>query len=577
MTVVTNPGTAIARPQRWDRPFGPDMTEADVERVLAQPIFRDIDAEQFPASLSLRDIIRNDARIQRLSPGDVIVREGDYGNSVFVVLSGRVRVVLDGTTDRELGRRTRRDRRSFWQALCQLWANPDQPEVRDDAAYRGGGDVNVRGTAENARTFIDDLDAFIGRHKTVALDAGEAFGEIAALARSPRTATVFAEGETEVVELRWQGLRDIRRRDRGFREHVDGLYRARSLTQHLAESPIFAHLDEATLQTIAEQTIFETHGTFEWFGSFKQVKQRDPSEVLEHEPVIAEEGHYLDGLMLIRSGFARITEQLDHGQRTVGYATKNDVFGLEEVLRHVRHGEELCLRRSLRAVGYVDILRVPTALIEEYVLPTAPPSLLPRTEADGGKDAMPAWAEQCSDLDMEQSLVDFLVDNRTINGTATMLIDTDRCTSCDDCVRACAAAHNNNPRFRRHGPIHENLQVTNACMHCADPVCLIGCPTGAIHRHPSGPVVIDDATCIGCGTCANSCPYDNISMVEIRDAAGDFIVDSATNQPIVKATKCDLCYEQLGGPACQRACPHDALIRIDMRDRETLAKWVNRK
>jgi Fe-S-cluster-containing dehydrogenase component len=113
-------------------------------------------------------------------------------------------------------------------------------------------------------------------------------------------------------------------------------------------------------------------------------------------------------------------------------------------------------------------------------------------------------------------------------------------------------------------------------MHCADPVCLIGCPTGAIHRHESGPVVIDDATCIGCGTCANACPYDNISMVEIRDKTGAFVVDEASQEPIVKATKCDLCFDQLGGPACQRACPHDALIRVDMRDHKTLAQWVNR-
>jgi Fe-S-cluster-containing hydrogenase component 2 len=66
-------------------------------------------------------------------------------------------------------------------------------------------------------------------------------------------------------------------------------------------------------------------------------------------------------------------------------------------------------------------------------------------------------------------------------------------------------------------------------------------------------------------------------MVEIRDRDGAFVIDEATYQPIQKATKCVLCYEQLGGPACQRACPHDALIRVDMRDHETLARWVNRK
>ncbi len=91
-----------------------------------------------------------------------------------------------------------------------------------------------------------------------------------------------------------------------------------------------------------------------------------------------------------------------------------------------------------------------------------------------------------------------------------------------------------------------------------------------------GRVMIDDRICIGCGTCANSCPYNNIQLVEIRDRHGGFIIDKETNAPIVKATKCDLCYGQLGGPECERACPHDALVRIDMRDDRKLARWINR-
>ena len=31
-----------------------------------------------------------------------------------------------------------------------------------------------------------------------------------------------------------------------------------------------------------------------------------------------------------------------------------------------------------------------------------------------------------------------------------------------------------------------------------------------------------------------------------------------------------------GGPACQRACPHDALIRIDLGNLGEVAEWVNR-
>ena len=137
--------------------------------------------------------------------------------------------------------------------------------------------------------------------------------------------------------------------------------------------------------------------------------------------------------------------------------------------------------------------------------------------------------------------------------------------------------HNNNPRFNRHGRRNGKYMVANACMHCADPVCMLGCPTGAIHRSSAGgEVVINDDTCIGCATCANNCPYDNIRMVDIRDDTGRFVLDQATGAPVMKATKCDLCIDQTGGPACQRACPHDALTRVHMRDRDRLADWLNR-
>jgi Fe-S-cluster-containing hydrogenase component 2 len=98
---------------------------------------------------------------------------------------------------------------------------------------------------------------------------------------------------------------------------------------------------------------------------------------------------------------------------------------------------------------------------------------------------------------------------------------------------------------------------------------MIGCPTGAIHRSlEGGTVVINDDTCIGCSTCAKACPYDNIRMVEIHDKNGRPLIDPNSNQPIVKATKCDLCIDQWGGPACVRACPHDALERVDFHDQD---------
>ena len=63
-------------------------------------------------------------------------------------------------------------------------------------------------------------------------------------------------------------------------------------------------------------------------------------------------------------------------------------------------------------------------------------------------------------------------------------------------------------------------------------------------------------------------------MVQIRDRRGTFLTDSETRQPILKATKCDLCVDQLTAPSCERACPHDALERLDMLDLDAVVDWM---
>ena len=170
-----------------------------------------------------------------------------------------------------------------------------------------------------------------------------------------------------------------------------------------------------------------------------------------------------------------------------------------------------------------------------------------------------------------EPLLEFLVEERFVQATAAMVIDLDRCVRCDDCVRACAMAHDGNPRFVRHGPIHGHHMLANACLHCVDPVCMVECPTGAIHREfASGNVVISESSCIGCAQCANNCPYDAIRMVQITDQNGQLVVDDRIGRPLTQATKCDLCLDQLGGPACQNACAHDALRRVDLSDVQQL-------
>jgi hypothetical protein len=63
------------------------MSEETVDRLLSLPPFCKIPAEAFPKHLPLRGILRHDTRVQRFRPGELIVRQGDYGNSAFIILS----------------------------------------------------------------------------------------------------------------------------------------------------------------------------------------------------------------------------------------------------------------------------------------------------------------------------------------------------------------------------------------------------------------------------------------------------------------------------------------------------------
>lgn len=571
----------IQKPSRWDVPFGAQMTKAQVDRVMAIPPFSLMDESKFSRSTSLRDILLNDCRIRRYADGDIVMREGDYGNSACFVLTGSVCVSLDKLPGELLGRR-QPVQPGFLHSLAQLWRNPRLPEVRqlDQTGHRASAPTRGVGSRrdedDQVAIFLQDFPAVLTDNLTVILNSGEWFGEIAALGRTPRTATVVANEPTELLEIRWQGLRDIRARDPGLKAHIDQLYRERSLRTHLRETPLLRHLSEEVLQKLAEETRFETHGKFDWHGSFKTLSELSPVERLKHEPIIAQEGDYPNGLMLIRAGFGRLSQRYNHGERTLSYLGRGQAFGFDEILLGWRTGRTVPFARSLRGVGYVDVLVIPMPVVEELVLPTLTDEMI--AALTFGEQAPPRLeATEDSNGHTKPELIEFLVDNRFFNGTAAMVIDLERCTRCDDCVRACAAAHNNNPRFIRHGLQHDGIMVANACMHCADPVCMIGCPTGAIHRTAlGGQVVINDDTCIGCATCANSCPYNNIQMVDVRDPLGNFYFDPTTQLPLQKATKCDLCVDQLGGPACARACPHDALARLDLNQFNSLAQWLDR-
>jgi Fe-S-cluster-containing dehydrogenase component/CRP-like cAMP-binding protein len=407
------------------------------------------------------------------------------------------------------------------------------------------------------------------------MSQGDFFGEIAALSRMPRTSTVFAgAGGAELLEIRWQGLRDLMKYDEALRRYIDQIYRSRALASFFKGHPFFSKLTAAQSHEVGLNVQFATYGDYDWSGDYKRLAQSGAVRP-EKEPLIVQEGDYANGVVLVRAGFARVSQRFGTGERTLNYLGAGASFGLREIVHNFKNPNRPApMQFTLRAIGYTHVLIVPTFVMEQMVLPHIDPKYLPPPlkldRAEGTEEDAPEGAK------IGRENLEFLAANRFFNGTAAMVIDLDRCTRCDDCVRACAATHDNNPRFLRHGPSSGRLMIANACMHCADPVCMIGCPTGAIHRESfAGQVVINPVTCIGCTACANNCPYDAIRMVDIRDERGEFILGEDL-KPIAKATKCDLCVENYRGPACERACPHGALERMNLNDLKPLAEWMNR-
>ena len=214
----------ISRPQRWDNPFDGNLTDDDVEYILNLPLFKGMDAEQFPNHLPLSGIVKNDMRLGVCQRGDILVREGDYGNSAFLVLDGKVTVILPpGLSDLARGE-SQAEKLSWVGSLKRYLQRSPYPEVRLSGDRYITESTALRGKDSETRVYLKDPESVKRNHSHVFLVVGELFGEVAALARTPRNTTIFAEEDVWFLEIRWQGLRDIRRYVESFHQHLDALY-----------------------------------------------------------------------------------------------------------------------------------------------------------------------------------------------------------------------------------------------------------------------------------------------------------------------------------------------------------------
>src|SRR5207245_10347080 len=107
-----------------------------------------------------------------------------------------------------------------------------------------------------------------------------------------------------------------------------------------------------------------------------------------------------------------------------------------------------------------------------------------------------------------------LVSDGVVEGTEVLVIDLDKCIHCSECEEACARRHGHS-RMNRKGMVVGNISIATACRQCQDPICML-CSRAGIARHPNGEVYITES-CIGCGICAERCPYGAISIMNIDD------------------------------------------------------------
>ncbi len=168
------------------------------------------------------------------------------------------------------------------------------------------------------------------------------------MTRTPRTATVVADGASELLEIRWQGLRNLMRYDPALKSRIDELYRQNSLEAHLRETPLLAHVSASAISEIAAATVFESYGRFDWNVPYRSVAQQENSERINAEPLIVSEGSQPDSLLMIRSGFARVSRLYGSGHQTVAYLGKGRSFCLDELAYRWNIGEPIGMLSSLR-------------------------------------------------------------------------------------------------------------------------------------------------------------------------------------------------------------------------------------
>ncbi len=431
------------------------------------------------------------------------------------------------------------------------------------------------------------LDVYINesateQRKISRLQPGTCFGEMAVLAGVERNATVIVpqHGKATVMEVTRPALRLLRKLPK-FGRVIDETYRAHGFGRALE--------DLSQPGRVADDEIVER---LRDIGKFM---------VYAKHHVLCQEGTPIDKLLLIKSGWVRRVTGVPIDATSTGV-----VLGVGQSIGADFLGAGNCLGlEGARQPGMWNFTASVMARTEVLEIPVAPLAANPKLRdrivaafsAFSTADDKPPAIEEVKDLralaSAEEEIATGIVD-----GSNLLVMDMDLCVRCGNCSLACHKVHGQSRLVRRGVNITRPVTIGSSrtqhvlspqvCMHCKDPECLTGCPTGAIFRDPRGYVDIDPATCIGCFDCATQCPYDAISMMP-RDSGGiakfdlfgtlrktftlatATIPEQAQAGDDVVAIKCNLCEHTPLNPqgarrqaySCEENCPTGALVRVN--------------
>jgi Fe-S-cluster-containing dehydrogenase component/CRP-like cAMP-binding protein len=414
-----------------------------------------------------------------------------------------------------------------------------------------------------------------GTSKVAELSPGTQFGEMSVLAGVARNATVKAPpaGPVKILEVQRPALRLLRKLPK-FGEALDGTYRAHGRNSIIEELRATAGLSPELVQPLAALSQFR---------------------VFSKNHVLLRERAPIDRIFIIKSGWVRRTQlKDDHGSREMeDFLGDGHCLGLEGVARDARWPYTVTL------LGRCEVLEISIGKLRQN------PALTDAVVKALGNFLAPETVGERISLEpgVREKILETqerLIDTGLVDGTNLLVMDMDLCVRCGNCSMACHKIHGQS-RLTRRGISVTRLEAPKAgalqrvlspavCMHCKDPECLTGCPTGAIGRMAGGHIDIDAKTCIGCGDCATQCPYNAISLISrkrpepAKVGFGARIIDLFRVRPDplppaveqtddLLAVKCNLCdntpLNANGGPrayGCEESCPTGALARINPRE-----------